>query len=259
MDHSPAAAAFDIDGTLAESKQPFGADMAALLLQLAHKMPVAVMSGASFTQFTEQFLPAFPSDADFSNLYLFPTSAGSCYQFKNGAWGPLYDMVFTPQEKEKIFETLDQALLGMKTLKTPERMWGQQIEDRGAQISFSPLGQKAPLAAKKEWHAAHDAERMILRDHLAKKLPECSVTAGGETTIDITRKGITKAYGLEKFSELIGSPISSIVYVGDALEDGGNDAVVKETDVQTHVVKGPEDTAEFIKKLLIAGGRELRI
>jgi hypothetical protein len=31
-----------------------------------------------------------------------------------------------------------------------EKVWGEQIEDRGSQITFSALGQQAPLAARGE-------------------------------------------------------------------------------------------------------------
>ena len=41
-----------------------------------------------------------------------------------------------------------------------------------------------------------------------------------------------------------------MLYVGDALDEGGNDAVVKETGVQTHAVFGPEETAGLINTFL---------
>ena len=73
---------------------------------------------------------------------------------------------------------------------------------------------------------------------------------GGLTTIDITRKGLTKAYGIRQLVELTDTAISEMLYVGDALQEGGNDAVVIETGVRTHEVFGPKETAAFIKDIL---------
>ncbi|MBY0472682.1 HAD-IIB family hydrolase [Patescibacteria group bacterium] len=265
----PRAIAFDLDGTLAESKQPITSDMAELLLQLmkpaqdrpigsseprpdlaaASATVVGVLSGASWSQFQSQFLSAFPAGTDFSNLYLFPDNAAQCFIYRDGAWQESYTFAFSPAEVAQIT-----AILINEVEEThfpqPTETWGKQIENRGAQISFSPLGQNAPLEAKKQWRAEHDAERAHLRDMLSEKLPDYSVRTGGETTIDITRQGITKGYGLQKLTELTGIPVSDMVYVGDALQEGGNDYVVMETGVQTHQVSGPQDTAVFIQQLI---------
>ncbi len=238
--------AFDLDGTLAESKQPMTPAMAELLLKLP---VVAVLSGASWEQFTSQFLSAFPAGTDFSKFYLFPDNAAQCFIFKNGAWEEFYNFTFSTTEVAEIKTAFANAIIE-SGLTQPPQLWGEQIEDRGAQISFSALGRQAPLEAKREWRAVHDAERSHLRDVLSKKLPNYSVQTGGETTIDITQKNITKAYGLQKLSEITGIPISDMMYVGDALQEGGNDYVVIETGVQTHQVRGPQDTTTFIQQLI---------
>lgn len=243
------AIAFDLDGTLAESRQPMTPAMAELLGQLMESAVVAVLSGASWPQFESQFLSAFPAGTDFSNFYLFPDNAALCLVFKNGAWEKLYDDQLTADEYAEIKNAIVASLQESGFLQPPQ-VWGEQIENRGEQVSFSPLGQQAPLEAKKEWRAAHDAERSRLRDVLGQKLPGYSVQTGGETTIDITHKGFTKAYGLRKLEELTSIPISDMIYVGDALEEGGNDSVVMETGVRTQAVAGPRDTAAFIQQLI---------
>ncbi len=271
MDAKPKAVIFDLDGTLAESKQPMAPAMAELLVKLISNVEnaeaelsrgssepvekfragsyVAVMSGASWPQFEKQFLTAFPAGTNFSNLYIFPDNAAQCFTYKDGGWHEEYNMAFSTDEVTDITAMLINEI-EEANFPQPAETWGKQIENRGGQVSFSPLGQQAPLEEKKQWHAAHDAQRSHLRDILAEKLPNYSVRTGGETTIDITRKGITKAYGLGRFSERTGMPISEMVYVGDALQEGGNDSVVIDTGVQIHPVSGPQDTAEFIKQLL---------
>jgi len=250
MHFKPKLMAFDLDGTLAESKQRLSADIGELLAHLTHKMPVAVMSGASFKQFESQFLPALPDDANLKNLYLFPTSAAQCYTRQGSAWVPKYDHSFTPVEREVILQALAQCMEETHFSKEPPQLWGERIEDRGAQISFSALGQKAPVEEKEKWKAAHDNERKELYHALVKKLPGLSIRMGGLTSIDITRQGINKAYGIRKLVELTGISVPEMLYVGDALQEGGNDAVVIETGVKTHEVFGPKETAALIEEIL---------
>jgi HAD superfamily hydrolase (TIGR01484 family) len=250
MDVAPKLVAFDLDGTLAESKQPVTPEMGALLAKLLQKMPVAVMSGAGFPQFEKQFLPAIPGDANVANLYIFPDSAAQCWQYKNNAWQTVYNKAFTREEKERIMGVLAHALAEVGLSHAPVRVWGERVEDREAEIAFSPLGQQAPLKEKEMWHKIHDDTRQKLHAALTRELPEFANATGGLTTIDITRKGITKAYGLEELSKMSGIPINEMLYVGDALGEGGNDAVVIPTGVKTQEVSGPIETVKLIKDVL---------
>ena len=246
----PRLMAFDLDGTLAESKQRMDADMGVLIGDLLEKMPVAVMSGAGFPQFEKQLLPAVPLESHLTRLYLFPDNAAQCYTYTGGHWHPQYDQAFSPKEKEHITEILRQSLAAVGLDQAPVRIWGEQIEDRGAEIAFSPLGQEAPLSAKETWHKEHNDVRQKLHEQLDELLPEYANAMGGLTTIDITRKGITKAYGIGRLVELSHIPIEDMLYVGDALEEGGNDAVVVETGIKTHAVFGPEETRALIEHML---------
>jgi phosphomannomutase len=245
----PKLMAFDLDGTLAESKQRMSADMGELLSQLMHKMPVAVLSGASFKQFEIEFFPAIPSDSKFENLYIFPVNAAECFTYNGTTWQPKYDMAFSQAERQVILQALAQCI-EESHFEKPEKIWGEQIEDRGAQISFSALGQKAPADEKQIWHDLHDDKRETLYHSLTKKLPGLSIHMGGMTTIDITRHGINKGYGIRQLAGLTGISVAEMLYVGDALEEGGNDSVVIETGVKTRGVLGPEETTKVIEETL---------
>jgi HAD superfamily hydrolase (TIGR01484 family) len=249
MIFKPKLLAFDLDGTLAESKQRVTAEMGELLSQLLARMPVAIMSGAGFPQFEVQFLPAFPSNSHFERLYLFATSAARCFTYHDGTWKAYYDHSFTTIERSRIMQALKESLEEIPLTKPPH-LWGEQVEDRGAQITYSALGQQAPVEAKEEWNKKYDAERTKLQEALIRHLPDFSVKKGGLTTIDITHKGINKAYGIRKLIELTGISVAEMLYVGDALEEGGNDSVVIETGIKTHEVFGPEETAALIKNIL---------
>ncbi len=243
----PRLIAFDLDGTLTESKQRISAEMADLLMKLLSKMPVAVMSGAGFPQFERQFLSVLPSEAVLERLSIFPDNAAQCFVRHGGKWMPQYDYSFSAAERERILAAFSHAA---QSYPAPERLWGPQIEDRGAEIAFSALGQDAPLEEKERWHASHEHDRDTLREALSLLLPEFEVTEGGLTTVQVTRKNRNKAYGLARLSEITHIPLGEMLYVGDALEEGGNDAVVVQTDIPTHAVFGPRETAALIEEIL---------
>lgn len=249
MKDTPKLIAFDLDGTLAESKQRLPAEMGELITELLSKMPVAIMSGASFAQFEKQFLPALGVTPHIDRLYIFPTNAAQCFTHKGGAWRSIYDRSFNTFERARIMQAVKEALEETGFAQAPNPVWGERVEDRGAQISFSGLGQEAPLDAKRAWDPSGE-KRKTIREAFARRLPDFTVVASGSTTIDITQKGINKAYGIRQLLELAEISIPEILYVGDALEDGGNDAVVKETGVHTIEVFGPEETAGIIRNLL---------
>ena len=127
--------------------------------------------------------------------------------------------------------------------------YGERIEYRGGQITLSALGQRAPLDEKKAWDPTH-AKRSALREYIAERLPEFSVSIGGATSIDVTKHGVDKAYGVRKLCERLGIRESDALYVGDELSAGGNDEAVYKTASQTHTVSGPEDTMRLIESLV---------
>jgi len=240
---------FDLDGTLTESKSALTPLMGTVLARLIAVMPAAIMSGGSYTQFQKQLLAIMPSDANFKNLYLFPTSAAQCYSWKDGVWEFLYNNPFTPEEKARVLQALTGALHETGLDVPPPQLWGEQTEDRGAQITWSALGQQAPIEMKKSWDPNRE-KRTPLQVALLARLPDFSVRANATNSIDITRTGMTKAYGVHKFSEIIATPIADMIYVGDALFPGGNDEIVKETGIATRQIAGPAETKEVIEKVL---------
>src|SRR3546814_3366186 len=78
--------AFDLDGTLAESKRPLSEDMAATLARLLAVTDVAVISGGDWPQFEKQVASRLPAGAALDRLWLMPTTGTKLYRFINGAW-----------------------------------------------------------------------------------------------------------------------------------------------------------------------------
>lgn len=237
---------FDLDGTLAESKSPLDAEMSGLLHDLLGIVKVAVISGGDWPQFETQLLSNLSGDARLANLSLLPTCGTKFFQYA-GDWKKLYSEDFTAAEKEKIISCLNKAL-GMAGFKV-EKVWGEVIEDRGSQITFSALGQQAPLEEKIKWDADF-IKRKKITAILDMLIPEFSVRMGGATSIDVTKSGIDKAYGIRKLRDILGVSLKEMIYIGDALFVGGNDYPVEEAGVVCIPVRGPNETKPVTEAII---------
>lgn len=242
---------FDLDGTLAASKQSIDEAMALLIAELLEVRFVAVISGGDWPQFERQLLSHLPAAARLNNLLLMPTSGTKFYIF-DGFWKPIYAELFGAAERQRILSALEEAVAEAGLADDPS--WGGKIEDRGSQITFSGLGQQAPLAAKTRWDPDLQ-KRNRLKAILERRLPDVAVRIGGSTSIDITRPGIDKAYGIRKLIETTGFAIDEMLFIGDALYPGGNDAPVRDSGVATIAVRDIGDSKLVIQTLLGAFGR----
>lgn len=239
---------FDLDGTLAPSKSPVDEEMSSLLTRLLATKKVAVMSGGGYPQFQTQLLHSLPhTGINFSNLVIVPTSGTKLYIWQ-GDWREKYSEHLTLQEKEKVMTALNQALTQAKYQK-PARIYGQLIEDRGSQITFSALGQEAPLEAKAAWDPDR-SKRELIASFMRSKVPEFDIRLGGTTSIDITKKGVNKGYGIRQLEKHLNIPINQMLFVGDALYQGGNDYPAKATGIDCVQVSGPEETKKLIASWL---------
>lgn len=239
--------AFDLDGTLAESKQPLQEPMQQALTDLLGVAHVAVISGGDWPQFEKQVASRLPEGADRSKLWLMPTTGTKLYTFKDGAWSAVFAELFDDATKAKILTEFDAALVA--TGFVPEQTWGERIEDRGSQITFSALGQQAPLDAKEHWDPDF-AKRKIIQADLRKRLPGLSINMGGATSIDITREGVDKAYGIKKLRDASGIALDEMMFIGDAIFPGGNDYPAKELGLDTVRVRDPKETVAVIEGIV---------
>ncbi len=237
---------YDLDGTLTESKSALKAEMAALLHQLLSIVKVAVISGGDWPQFQKQLLSNLPHDRSLANLSLLPTCGTKFFQY-TGEWRRLYSEDFTAGEKQKIIGSLQKAVAvaGFKV----EKLWGEAIEDRGSQITYSALGQQAPLAEKNKWDPDF-AKRQKIKAILDNSIPEFSVRLGGSTSIDVTKPGIDKAYGIGKLRDLLGISLKEMIFIGDALFVGGNDYPAEQSGVVSIPVRGPTETKPVTEAII---------
>jgi HAD superfamily hydrolase (TIGR01484 family) len=237
---------YDLDGTLAESKSSLDSEMSALLHDLLGIVKVAVISGGDWPQFEKQLLSNLPHDERLVNLSLLPTCGTKFYQY-TGDWKKIYSEDFTADEKENIVSSLKKTL-GVAGFKV-EKVWGEVIEDRGSQITYSALGQQAPLAEKEKWDPDF-TRRKKLKGILDTLIPEFSVRMGGATSIDVTKPGIDKAYGIRKLRDFLGIALQEMIFIGDALFVGGNDYPAEEAGVVSIPVQGPNETKRVTETII---------
>jgi HAD superfamily hydrolase (TIGR01484 family) len=237
---------FDLDGTLAASKSSLDAEMLSLLHELLGVVKVAVISGGAWLQFERQMLSKLPQDDRLAKLSILPTCGTEFFQYA-GAWKKLYSEDFTAAEKGRIVSSVKSAIetAGFRVDKT----WGETIEDRGSQVTYSALGQQAPLEEKERWDPDF-AKRKKIKAVLDTLIPEFSVRIGGATSIDITKPGIDKAYGIGKLRDILGISVREMIYVGDALFVGGNDYPAEQAGVISIPVRGPSETKRVIEAII---------
>jgi phosphomannomutase len=237
---------YDLDGTLAESKSSIDPKMSALLYDLLGVVEVAIISGGNWPQFEEQVLSHLPHDERLLNLSILPTCGTKFFRY-SAEWKKLYSEDFTANEKERIFSSLEKAVgeAGFKAAK----VWGEVIEDRGSQITFSALGQQAPLEEKEKWDPDY-SKRTKIKAILDSLIPEFSVRMGGATSIDVTKPGIDKAYGIRKLRDILGISLKEMIFIGDALFAGGNDYPAEQAGVVSIRVRGPNETKPVTEAII---------
>lgn len=248
---------FDLDGTLTPSKSKMDREMGELLCRLLKTYQVAVISGGGFPQFQEQFLSVLAKETPhevtrlFTNLLVLPTSGGQFYSWDEteNTWKKEYAENLTEEEKKRISAAILTALDQVHFVQ-PEKLYGPQIEDRESQITFSALGQGAPVDEKKVYDPDKQ-KREPVRQALMRLIPEFEIRTNATTSVDITRKGVDKAYGMKKICEITGCSFEDILFIGDGLFEGGNDYPVKTLGIETVAVTGPDEVKEFLRKELL--------
>ena len=248
MNTIPRVVAFDLDDTLTVSKSKIEEPMAALLDQLLGRVDVCIISGGKFEQFESQVLRYLRAPAaGLARLHIMPTCGTRYYTWNDGTWRRNYAHDLSAEEKRRIVGVLTEGARELGLWET--NPWGEIIEDRGSQITYSALGQRAPVAAKYAWDP-DGSKKQKLRDYAVPLLPGLEVRAGGSTSVDVTRQGIDKAYGIGKLMKALGVAPDELLFVGDRLDEGGNDYPVRALGVRCVEVTSWQDTARYIEGLL---------
>lgn len=223
---------FDMDQTVAPARQPILPEMYELLAGLPHD--IIIVSGQEVAKIDWQSnqLPAYTlgqngnhaTDVENSELWNIPLDEAHRAEIMSHI--------------EAIVNLLEHDL---------NHDWNP-IEDRGAQITFSPIGNTAPVEEKMKY----DPDRKK-REFLMAQVPfdsqELVVKIGGSTSLDYIHKDRHKGTNVQKLIDLKGWNKDDCIYFGDGLYPGGNDEAVIGV-IETVAVTDHLDTYQKLKDLL---------
>lgn len=243
--------AFDSDDTIVLSKMPATERMASLLAQAMKYYDVCIISGTGFDSTiypnTVSQIEKIPG-VDLTRLHIMPTCGTRYYRYQSGGWKLQYQEDLTEDQKKKIFTAIEKSAKELD-------MWadspaGEIIEDRLSQVTYSALGQEATPADKYSWAETNKEKRKLLNHAVKELIPEFEVRTAGTTSLDITKPGVDKAYGMRKLMEATGVAMEEILFFGDKLEEGGNDFPVKDLGIECIAVERWEDTAYALEGII---------
>jgi phosphomannomutase len=244
--------AFDMDDTIAITKSPISDRMATAFNNVLDTFDVCIISGGNYNLFHKQFIDRLDLDeTKLKRIHLMPTTGTRYYRYDEVAkdWALQYAEDLTQEEKTKIAEVMEAS--AKQAGLWPENPVGEVIEDRDSQVTYSGLGQYATAEDKYAWDPER-TKRMTIREIASPQLPGLEIRVAGTTSIDVTRPGIDKAYGMQKLMDANGFEKSDILFFGDKLQEGGNDYPVKAFGIDTIEVKRWEDTANCLEAIVSA-------
>lgn len=239
---------FDLDGTLAPSKERLDDEMVNLVNQLLEKYYMSVITWWWPDRFQRQIFDYITTDNKLLSKFIACPNCGTkMYKFENGKWNKLYSLDFSDEEKKAIIESMDEVL-DLLDLR-PEKTWGELIEDRWSQITFSALGQEAPLEEK----IVRDPDfkkRKVIQAELEKRIPQFSINSGWSTSIDITMKWVDKAFWVKKIIEHFPVEMDEILFIWDAVFPGWNDYPPFTIWIDSIKTDWVEHTKKIIRRLI---------
>lgn len=222
---------FDLDGTLCESREAIGLDVAGALALLERMgADTIIVSGAEKQRIEQQL-------GNNSVKYLM----AQC-----GSDTPFWKKKLT--ERDEI-EVRRHIALIQKRLKYD---WGygsgdeRFVENRGSQITFSLTGFDCDHKFKKDFDPDTRRRQVILKEIPFFSLNlECKIA--GTTSLDYNHKEYTKGKNIKRFIDHLGWRREDCIYFGDRFFPGGNDETVMGV-IDCVVVSGPKDFLEKLQK-----------
>jgi phosphomannomutase len=200
---------FDLDKTVAPPRQPILPEMYELLANLPNEIIIVSGQLCDKIQWQTNNLPTVRLGQNGNHAV-------------NSEGNQLWDIKLSNDEREEIKKHI--AELTELLPEKPNEEWNP-TEDRGGQITFSPIGNTAPVELK----MTYDPDRKK-REALMEQVPFISenlvVKIGGSTSLDYIHKERHKGTNVQKYIDLQGWENDDCVYFGDGLYPGGNDEAV---------------------------------
>lgn len=219
---------FDVDGTLTDSRQRIDKNFLTFMNKFTGMHTCYLCTGSDRQKTVEQL-------GILTNKFTkaFHCSGNHVYQGKK----EIYKSPWSLSNHEWAF--LEQAL---ENLNYPEST-GKHIEERIGTVNFSIVGRGCTLEQRKRfvrWDIEHDA-RNIVATQFNLIFPKSQAVVGGETGIDIFKKGSDK-------SQIKAHIQGDFVYFGDRCFPGGNDFAIAELASKYYQIDhGWQQTYEILK------------
>ena len=246
---------FDVDQTICESKSNIDKEMSELLCDLLKIKQVAILSGGSCDLLENIVFKQMSCRDLFHNGYIFGQVGTYLKMYKNNNWECIYALTFPVNDIDIIIKNM-QELVNQEKEKFTNKLQGRIIENRETSITITLAGQDSPYEFKKDWNRINNEERkkffLLVKDYLYKTFGENVYTAslGGTSSIDITQYGKDKAYAINYMVDNFDITLKEILFLGDALYEGGNDYIVRSTGIEVIQVKDIQETKKYIRSII---------
>lgn len=234
----------DVDGTICDSCQVIAPEMAQQIDRLIQKGYTWVfISGTNSAELQRMISSQLKGEH-----HLLGTTGTNYTVITNGSSQKVYTHQLTEEEKREIVGACEK--LAQHYGFVPYTSKEDQILDRHSQITFSATGRGAPSEVKATFDPDGKKRQewiVFLRQYLDPQKYE--ITIGGTTSVDITRKGMDKLWGIQQFLQHHRFSPQQVLYFGDKLHPGGNDYPATQI-VDCIAVRNPEDTLQQLRRLL---------
>ena len=234
---------FDIDGTLTPSRLRMTEKFAKFFDKWSEKNKYYLVTGSDLDKTKEQLPTAYIDRAE----AIFTCCGNQMWRDNES----IYDNKFNPPKD--LIEYLERKVLKSEY---PNRC-GNHIEDRGSMVNFSVVGRDCTQEQREdyfEWDKAM-GERNIMCMEIKGTYPGVDAVVGGQISIDIYPKGMDKSQVLNVIEQERLVPPNEYVFIGDGIENGGNDYPLAELMDNTEIcdwyhTKGWEHTKEILESLI---------
>lgn len=241
---------FDVDGTIADSYCSVNKKDAEIICNLLVSGKIVVFATSrSRESVQEKVLNDLSCGSKyFSFVYILPAAGAAMYKWNNKEWEEVYRESMDANDIVKITEVYKRALHTIDP-DIIKKVRPNIVNKKGVMLSCSALPVSATKEERRLWDPNHKKRIQIIKE-IVREFPYISANIGGSATIDITKIGINKAYGLNRFFEILKLNKKDALFVGDGIFPGGNDYCVLETGIETMKVESPEDTATKLQMFL---------
>lgn len=224
---------FDMDQTIAPARQPILPDMFELLKGASQDIIIVSGQSVDKCQWQSNTLPAY---------YLGQNGNHAVDTDGNELWyTPL-----TEAEQSEIMAHIEAITALLPDAPNPD--WNP-VENRGAQITFSPIGNTAPVDVKMNYDPDR-SKRFALLEAIPFVSETLIVKIGGSTSLDYIHKDRHKGTNVQKLIDLMSWKNGDCIYYGDGLYPGGNDEAVIGV-VETIPVSDHLDTYQKLQASLL--------